>query len=102
MRDGPVIEEMAVRAIQENDGRSVPRGNARAIDSGEESTPTGVSKKPSTKNPKIVFAFYGSRPAACSDAGEPSELIWISQNFSDRRARADHSDERSVARYCGQ
>ena len=28
----------------------------RAIDAGEESAPTVASKKPGTKNPKIVFA----------------------------------------------
>ena len=28
----------------------------RAIDAGEENTPTVVSKKPGTKNPRIVFA----------------------------------------------
>jgi hypothetical protein len=41
--------------------------------------------------------------AALSESADPDpqaiELTWISQNFSDRRARAAHSDERSLAKY---
>jgi hypothetical protein len=43
-----VIEEMVVRAIQER--------MDEAIDTGEENTPTVVSKKPGTKYPKAVVA----------------------------------------------
>jgi hypothetical protein len=57
MRDELVIEEMAVRAIQERMDEAFRAAMQRAIDIGEECTPTVVSKKPGTKNPKIVLAF---------------------------------------------
>ncbi len=57
MRDELVIEEMAVRAIQEKMDEAFRAAMQRAIDTGEENTPTGVSKKPSTKSPKIVVAL---------------------------------------------
>jgi hypothetical protein len=41
--------------------------------------------------------------AALSESADPDplaiELTWISQNFSERRARAAHPDERSLAKY---
>jgi hypothetical protein len=57
MRDELVIEEMAVRAIQEKMDEAFRAAMQRAIATGEESTPTGVSKKPSTKKPIVVLAF---------------------------------------------
>ncbi len=57
MRDELVIEEMAVRAIQQKMDEAFRAAMQRAIETGEESTPTGVSKTPSTKNPKVVVAF---------------------------------------------
>ena len=46
-------------------------------------------------------AFF--RQAALSESADLGpqaiELTWISQNFSDRRARAAHSDARSLAKY---
>jgi hypothetical protein len=57
MRDELIIEEMAVRAIQERMDEAFRAAMQKAIDAGEENTPTAVSKKPSTKNPKVVFAF---------------------------------------------
>jgi hypothetical protein len=57
MRDELVIEEMATRAIQERVDEAFRTAMRRAIDTGKEITPTVVSKKPGTKNPKIVFAF---------------------------------------------
>jgi hypothetical protein len=37
-------------------GRCVPYRMQRAIDAGEENTPTVVSKKPGTRNPKSIIA----------------------------------------------
>jgi hypothetical protein len=51
-----VIEEMAVRAIQEKMDEAFRAAMQRAIATGEESRPTGVSKKPSTKRPTVVLA----------------------------------------------
>jgi hypothetical protein len=57
MRDELIIEEMAVRAIQERMDEAFRAAMQKAIDTGEENTPTAISKKPGTKNPKVVFAF---------------------------------------------
>jgi hypothetical protein len=56
MRDELVIEEMAVRAIQEKMDEAFRAAMKRAISKGEENTPTSVSKRPGTKNPRVVFA----------------------------------------------
>jgi hypothetical protein len=56
MRDELVIEEMVVRAIQERMDEAFRAAMQRAIDTGEENTPTVVSKKPGTKYPKAVVA----------------------------------------------
>jgi hypothetical protein len=57
MRDELIIEEMAVRAIQERMDEAFRAAMQKAIDTGEEDTPTAISKKPGTKNPKVVLAF---------------------------------------------
>jgi hypothetical protein len=57
MRDELIIEEMAVRAIQERMDEAFRAAMQKAIDAGEENTPTAISKKPGTKNPKVMFAF---------------------------------------------
>jgi hypothetical protein len=49
MMDELLIEEMSVRAIQQKNGRSISRCNAN--------TPTAVSKKPGTRNPKVVLGW---------------------------------------------
>ena len=51
-----VIEEMVVCAIQERMDEAFRAAMQRAIDTGEENTPTVVSKKPGTKYPKAVVA----------------------------------------------
>jgi hypothetical protein len=55
MRDELFIEEMSLRLTQEKMDEAFRAAMQRAIDAGEENTPTVVSKKPSTKNPKIVL-----------------------------------------------
>jgi hypothetical protein len=57
MRDELVIEEMAVRAIQERMDEAFRAAMQRAIDTGDERTSSTVSKKPGTKNPKTVLAL---------------------------------------------
>jgi hypothetical protein len=54
--DGVAIEELATRAIQEKMDDAFRAAMRRAINAGEEHTPTVVSKKPGTRNPKIVLA----------------------------------------------
>ena len=49
------------------------------------------SIRPRHQAARSEFARVSAAPA--------KELTWISQNFSDRRARAAHSDERSLAKY---
>jgi hypothetical protein len=56
MRDEMVIEELAVRAIQERMDEAFRTAMQRAVKAGQENTPTVVSKKPGTKYPKVVFA----------------------------------------------
>jgi hypothetical protein len=57
MRDELFVEEMSLRETQEKMDEAFRAAMQRAIDAGEENTPTAVSKKPGTRNPKIVFAF---------------------------------------------
>jgi hypothetical protein len=57
MRDELIIEEMALRAIQERMDEAFRAAMQKAIDTGEENTSTAISKKPGTKNPKVVLAF---------------------------------------------
>jgi hypothetical protein len=49
-------EELSVRAIQEKMDGAFRAAMQRAINAGEESTPTVVSKRPGTRNPKVVLA----------------------------------------------
>ena len=55
MRDELFIEEMSMRQTREKMDEAFRAAMQRAIDAGEENTPTAVSKKPDTKNPKIVL-----------------------------------------------
>jgi hypothetical protein len=57
MRDELFVEEMSLRETQEKMDEAFRAAMQRAIDAGEENTPTAVSKKPGTRKPKIVFAF---------------------------------------------
>jgi hypothetical protein len=59
MRDELVIEEMVVRTIQERMDEAFRAAMQRAIDTGEENTPTVVSKNPGTKCPKAVVLSWG-------------------------------------------
>ena len=56
MVDELVLEEKSLRAMQRKMDDAFCAAMQRAINAGEESTPTVVSKKPGTKKPKIVFA----------------------------------------------
>jgi hypothetical protein len=56
MRDEMVIEELAVRAIQERMDEAFRGAMQRAVEAGQEHAPTVVSKKPGTKYPKVVLA----------------------------------------------
>jgi hypothetical protein len=56
MMDELLIEERAVRRLHEKMDDAFPAAMQRAINAGEETTPTVVSKKPGTRNPKIVSA----------------------------------------------
>jgi hypothetical protein len=56
MMDELVIEELAVRATQEKMGDAFRAAMQRAINAGEENALTVVSKKPGTRNPKMVLA----------------------------------------------
>ena len=55
MRDELFTEEMSMRQTREKMDEAFRAAMQRAIDAGEENTPTAVSKKPGTKNPKIVL-----------------------------------------------
>lgn len=55
MMDELLIEELSVRAIQEKMDEAFRAAMQRAINAGEENTPTAVSKKPGTRNPKVVL-----------------------------------------------
>ena len=54
--DELLIEELSVRAIQEKMDVAFRAAMQRAINAGDENTPTVVSKKPGTRNPKVVLA----------------------------------------------
>ena len=54
--DELLIEELSVRAIQEKMDVAFRAAMQRAINAGDENTPTVVSKKPATRNPKVVLA----------------------------------------------
>ena len=54
--DELLIEERSVRAIQEKMDVAFRAAMQRAINAGDENTPTVVSKKPGTRNPKVVLA----------------------------------------------
>jgi hypothetical protein len=56
MVDELVLEEKSMRAMQRKMDDAFCAAMQRAINAGEENTPTVVSKKPGTKKPKIVFA----------------------------------------------
>jgi hypothetical protein len=54
--DELLIEELAVRRPHEKMDDAFRAAMQRAINAGEETTPTVVSKKPGTRIPKIVSA----------------------------------------------
>jgi hypothetical protein len=56
MVDELVLEEKSLRALQRKMDNAFCAAMQRAINAGEENTPTVVSTKPGTKKPKIVFA----------------------------------------------
>jgi hypothetical protein len=56
MMDELVIEEMSLRAVLEKMDEAFCAAMQRAISVGEERASTVVSKKPGTRNPKIVLA----------------------------------------------
>jgi hypothetical protein len=56
MVDELITEERTVRRLQEKMDDAFCAAMQRAINAGEETTPTVVSKKPGTRNPKIVSA----------------------------------------------
>jgi hypothetical protein len=56
MMDELLIEEVSVRAVQEKMDDAFRAAMQRAINAGDENTPTVVSKKPGTRNPKVVLA----------------------------------------------
>jgi hypothetical protein len=56
MMDELYVEEMSLRATQERMDEAFRAAMQRAIDAGVENTPTVVSKKPGTKNPRTVTA----------------------------------------------
>jgi hypothetical protein len=50
--------------------------------------------------PSLAMPRHQAALSESADAEvEVSELTWISQNLSDRRARAAHSEARSLAKY---
>jgi hypothetical protein len=51
------IEEVSVRAIRQKMDEASKVALQRAINAGEENSPTVVSKKPGTKSPKIISAL---------------------------------------------
>jgi hypothetical protein len=83
MQDELVIEEMAVRAIQERVDEAFRAAMQRAIDTGEENTPTVVSKKPGTKNPRVVYALAAKPAGVLVDACAVA-LIMLSVRAPDR------------------
>jgi hypothetical protein len=54
--DELLTEELAVRRLQEKMDDAFRAAMQRTINAGEETTPTVVSKKPGTRNSKIVSA----------------------------------------------
>ena len=50
------LEELSLRMTQEKMDDAFRTAMQRAIDAGEENTPTVVSKKPGTRNPKSIIA----------------------------------------------
>jgi hypothetical protein len=54
MMDELVIEEMSIRAVQEKMDEAFRVAMQRAIKAGEEHAATVVSKKPGTRNPRVV------------------------------------------------
>ena len=50
------LEELSLRMTQEKMDDAFCAAMQRAIDAGAEDTPTVVSKKPGTRNPKSVIA----------------------------------------------
>jgi len=56
MVDELILEEKSLRAMQRKMDDAFCAAMQRAINAGEEITPTVVSKKPGTKKPKVVFA----------------------------------------------
>lgn len=56
MMDPLAIEEMSIRAMQEKMDEAFRAAMQRAISLSEERTSTVVSKKPGTRNPKVVLA----------------------------------------------
>ena len=50
-----LVEELSVRAIEEKMDEAFRAAMQRAINTGAENTPTAVSKKPGTRNPKVVL-----------------------------------------------
>jgi hypothetical protein len=50
------LEELSLRMTQEKMDDAFRAAMQRAIDAGEENTPTVVSKKPGTRNPKSIIA----------------------------------------------
>jgi hypothetical protein len=51
-----LLEELSVRARQEKMDQAFRAAMQRAINAGEETTPTVISKTPGTRNPKVVLA----------------------------------------------
>ena len=51
-----LLEELSLRMTQEKMDDAFRTAMQRAIDAGEENTPTVVSKKPGTRNPKSIIA----------------------------------------------
>jgi hypothetical protein len=51
-----LLEEVSLRMTQERMDDAFCTAMQRAIDAGEENTPTVVSKKPGTRNPKSIIA----------------------------------------------
>jgi hypothetical protein len=56
MMDELLIEELVVRRLHEKMDDAFRAAMQKAINAGEETTPTVVSKNPGTRNPKIVSA----------------------------------------------
>ena len=56
MMDDLLIEERAVRRLQEKMDDAFRAAMRRAINAGEENALTVVSKKPGTRNPKNILA----------------------------------------------